>query len=110
MKRFTAILCVLLPLAALAQLSPTAANLQAGFSAYPNPTTGKITLEQLNGPLPADTKVTVSNMLGDRIKARGSKVNEQAFALNMAPLPAGTYLVVIERPSVAPEVLRIARQ
>ena len=110
MKRFTAFLCVVLPLAALAQLSPNAANLKAGFSVYPNPTTSNVTLEQLGGPLPADTKVTLYNMMGERVRARGTKVSDQAFALNMQPLPAGTYLVVIERPATAPEVLRVTRQ
>ena len=70
----------------------------------------QITLEQLNGPLPEATQVTVYNVLGDRVRARGSKVSDQAFALNLAPLPAGTYMVVIERPALEPKVLRITRQ
>ena len=54
--------------------------------------------------------MSVFNLLGELVQAPGSMLHDGAFSLNMNRLQPGTYLVVVESPEAAPEVLRVTRQ
>ena len=81
-----------------------------GYAMYPNPTSSRVTLQRQRGPIPQSTTVSVFSLLGELVQAPGSRVNDGAFSFNMEALSPGTYLVVIESPELAPEVLKVTRQ
>lgn len=80
------------------------------YSVAPNPTSSRVRVQRAGGPMPDGTTVSVFNVLGALVTAEGARVSASAFSLDMRSLQSGTYLVVIESPQLAPEVLRVLRQ
>lgn len=62
------------------------------FKIYPNPTTGKFTLELKGEQMSADVHVEIYGVLGDRILSKDMKLDrKQEFSLS--DKPTGVYVV-----------------
>lgn len=74
-----------------------------GFKAYPNPTSGVLTIEYTSEL----SLVKVFNMLGQEVMLK--KLNETSVEINLSDLNAGTYLVKIEADNASKIVKVIKR-
>ena len=64
----------------------------SGFSIYPNPTTGLVTMSGALG------SIEVENVLGERVIVPGARSPESGTrTLDLSKLPAGTYFVRVQR-------------
>ena len=64
------------------------------FRLYPNPTTGKFTIEQTGGALIDIVRVEIYGMLGSKVMS-GQISSEKKHEFSIAELPAGVYFVKI---------------
>jgi hypothetical protein len=67
---------------------------QSAFNLYPNPTTGKFTLEQTGGMVGGIVKVAIYGMHGEKVLSR-DLAGERKYELSIAELTAGLYFVKI---------------
>ena len=73
--------------------------------AYPNPATTSVTV-----PLPTlagEARLTLTDLLGRRVRALGVAAGTQAAVLEVGGLAAGVYLLSLERAGQAPAVQRL---
>ncbi|WP_116108548.1 T9SS type A sorting domain-containing protein [Lewinella sp. IMCC34191] len=75
------------------------------LSAYPNPTSGELTLA---GDWEAGDRVTITNILGRRLIDLA--LHSQTKNLSLEKFPAGTYLLTISRAGRPLRSLRVVRQ
>ncbi|HNY03718.1 MAG TPA: GEVED domain-containing protein, partial [Bacteroidales bacterium] len=80
----------------------------SGFIAYPNPTTGDLTLINTGQPPLFSVLVEVYNMTGNRLQYQRFEPANR-FALTLEPYPAGIYLLRITSGSKT-STLRIVRE
>jgi hypothetical protein len=66
----------------------------ASFNLYPNPTTGKFTLEQTGDTGSKTVKVVIYGMHGEKVMAR-DLTGERKYELSIAELPVGLYFVKV---------------
>jgi hypothetical protein len=78
---------------------------QAGFTAYPNPTAGLLTLQSAT-PLAA-ARVTLRDLTGRQLRQQPVPASGQ---LDLRGLPGGTYLLTLDSPGQAARTRRITLQ
>ena len=70
------------------------ASQKSSFRLYPNPTSGKFTLEQTGGPLNGIVKVAIIGMHGEKVLTRELS-GEKKYEFSIGEFPVGLYFVKV---------------
>ena len=73
---------------------PATSTQSMSFSIYPNPTSGNFTVEQKGEGMPADVKVEVYSMRGEKVMT-GEIIGEKKHEFWLSNLPHGLYFVKV---------------
>lgn len=90
------------------EAAPSLQSRSGMFKIYPNPTTGKFTLELKGDVDPATVKVEIMGILGDRILSRSS-VDGMKQDFSLSDRPTGVYMIHVTSGNIS-ETQKIIKQ